>query len=521
MLSNFQLGDQALLQSFLVGQPEFRAHDAKPADAAAAPARHRRVPPRAARRRRDPRLHRASAEARRLEGRPAASSRAPTTRIYTRHAAASRGASTRCATACCSPGYPRRASASSTRDDVDDGRARDARRDGRQRSRLPEPHGAPPADAARRPGRRRARPGRRALQLDAKSVDEASRLLAKMQSDPHRGAPDAPRAPRGHDRRAAAAAARRRRPKADSRGDADQEASQAMMRDPWPPVRGPVLCVVGARPNFMKMAPILRALAAHAPPLPAVLVHTGQHYDVAMNDRLFADLELPAPDINLEVGSGIARGADRRGDAPLRAGARRAPARRACSSSATSTRRWPCTPGRGQEGRAGRARRSRPAQLRPRDAGGDQPRPDRPDRRPALHDRAQRRTTTSRAKASTPTRVAFRRQRDDRLAARQPARGASPPAETLRARRRRPVALRPPRGYGVVTLHRPSNVDDAGRAAERCSTCCATSRARLPLVWRAASAHARQHRALRPRGRSCPGRASRCCRRRATSRCSA
>ena len=67
---------------------------------------------------------------------------------------------------------------------------------------------------------------------------------------------------------------------------------------------GPVMCVVGARPNFMKMAPILRALAAHQPPLPALLVHTGQHYDQAMSDRLFTDLRLPRPDINLEVGSG-------------------------------------------------------------------------------------------------------------------------------------------------------------------------------------------------------------------------
>jgi len=66
---------------------------------------------------------------------------------------------------------------------------------------------------------------------------------------------------------------------------------------------GSLLCVVGARPNYMKMAPLLRACAAH-PRLPrAVLVHTGQHYDFALNDRLFADLELPVPDINLEVGS--------------------------------------------------------------------------------------------------------------------------------------------------------------------------------------------------------------------------
>lgn len=66
---------------------------------------------------------------------------------------------------------------------------------------------------------------------------------------------------------------------------------------------GPLTCVVGARPNYMKMAPLLRAFAKHEGLPGVVLVHTGQHYDVAMNERLFADLELPAPDINLEVGS--------------------------------------------------------------------------------------------------------------------------------------------------------------------------------------------------------------------------
>lgn len=67
---------------------------------------------------------------------------------------------------------------------------------------------------------------------------------------------------------------------------------------------GPLICVVGARPNYMKMAPLLRAFRAN-PALPkALLVHTGQHYDFALNDRLFADLELPAPDVNLGVGSG-------------------------------------------------------------------------------------------------------------------------------------------------------------------------------------------------------------------------
>jgi UDP-N-acetylglucosamine 2-epimerase (non-hydrolysing) len=67
---------------------------------------------------------------------------------------------------------------------------------------------------------------------------------------------------------------------------------------------GPLICVVGARPNYMKMAPLLRAFRAHSTLPAALLVHTGQHYDFALNDRLFADLELPAPDVNLGVGSG-------------------------------------------------------------------------------------------------------------------------------------------------------------------------------------------------------------------------
>ena len=66
----------------------------------------------------------------------------------------------------------------------------------------------------------------------------------------------------------------------------------------------PVLCIVGARPNYMKMAPLIRAMGANRDLPPAVLVHTGQHYDPSMNAKLFEDLQLPAPDLNLEVGSG-------------------------------------------------------------------------------------------------------------------------------------------------------------------------------------------------------------------------
>jgi type II secretory pathway predicted ATPase ExeA len=68
MLSNFQLETHALLQSFLVGQPEFRRTMQSPGDAPASPARDRRVPHRTARRGRDSRLHRASTEVRGMEG---------------------------------------------------------------------------------------------------------------------------------------------------------------------------------------------------------------------------------------------------------------------------------------------------------------------------------------------------------------------------------------------------------------------------------------------------------------------
>lgn len=62
-----------------------------------------------------------------------------------------------------------------------------------------------------------------------------------------------------------------------------------------------VLNIVGARPNFMKIGPVIAGLRAAG--LEAPLLHTGQHYDEAMNDRIFADLGLPQPDINLGVGS--------------------------------------------------------------------------------------------------------------------------------------------------------------------------------------------------------------------------
>jgi UDP-N-acetylglucosamine 2-epimerase len=85
------------------------------------------------------------------------------------------------------------------------------------------------------------------------------------------------------------------------------------------PKAAKIITVVGARPNFMKAAPIIAAIQSHnerlaIPPdfeglgnsyfkLQSVLVHTGQHYDEAMSDRFFTDLNIPKPDVHLGVGS--------------------------------------------------------------------------------------------------------------------------------------------------------------------------------------------------------------------------
>lgn len=64
-----------------------------------------------------------------------------------------------------------------------------------------------------------------------------------------------------------------------------------------------LLHVVGARPNFMKAAPVYLALSALSD-VQQTIVHTGQHYDANMSDVFFQQLNIPAPDINLQVGSG-------------------------------------------------------------------------------------------------------------------------------------------------------------------------------------------------------------------------
>jgi UDP-N-acetylglucosamine 2-epimerase (non-hydrolysing) len=65
-----------------------------------------------------------------------------------------------------------------------------------------------------------------------------------------------------------------------------------------------IINVVGARPNFMKIAPIIEAMNRHPGSLRHYLVHTGQHYDEKMSKIFFEDLGMPKPDVDLEVGSG-------------------------------------------------------------------------------------------------------------------------------------------------------------------------------------------------------------------------
>ena len=120
----------------------------------------------------------------------------------------------------------------------------------------------------------------------------------------------------------------------------------------------PILCVVGARPNYMKMAPIIRALAALGDAVPPILVHTGQHYDAAMNDSFFTALGMPRPAVNLEVGSAshAVQTAEimKRFEPVL-------DTYNACGGAGRRRRQLDdrVRAGRDQEGRAGRARRGR------------------------------------------------------------------------------------------------------------------------------------------------------------------
>jgi UDP-N-acetylglucosamine 2-epimerase (non-hydrolysing) len=241
----------------------------------------------------------------------------------------------------------------------------------------------------------------------------------------------------------------------------------------------PIMCVVGARPNFMKMAPILRALAAHQPELPALLVHTGQHYDQDMSDRLFDDLRLPRPDINLDVGSGshAVQTAEvmRRFEPVLDA---HRPSCVVVVGDVNST--LACTLVASKKGvpvahvEAG---------LRSYDRG----MPEEINR--VLTDQiADRLFTTERSAEANLLREGIAADRirfvgnvmiDSLRASRAHAKSAG---DTLAAHRIEASRLTGPRGYGVVTLHRPSNVDEPTALAAMLSVLGEVARD-LPLIF--------------------------------------
>ena len=87
--------------------------------------------------------------------------------------------------------------------------------------------------------------------------------------------------------------------------DAPEEGNPRMSSSESPGIRQRprIVAVAGARPNFMKIAPLLHEIRRRGT-IDVFLVHTGQHYDAAMSDGFFEDLGIPAPDANLGVGSG-------------------------------------------------------------------------------------------------------------------------------------------------------------------------------------------------------------------------
>jgi UDP-N-acetylglucosamine 2-epimerase (non-hydrolysing) len=243
--------------------------------------------------------------------------------------------------------------------------------------------------------------------------------------------------------------------------------------------RGALLCVVGARPNYMKMAPLIRAFLARQDLPGVVLVHTGQHYDVAMNERLFTDLELPPPDINLEVGSGthavqtaeIMRrfepvvddlapsGVVVVGDVNSTLG---------CSLVAAKKR----TPIVHVEAGLRSFDRDMPEEIN----------------RLLTDQIADLLYTTERAGNDNLTREGIPAERihfagnvmiDSLLRYRQK---AVPPAETLANEGKEARFLDDAAGFGVVTLHRPSNVDEPDALAEAVRLLREVSE-RIPLIW--------------------------------------
>lgn len=251
------------------------------------------------------------------------------------------------------------------------------------------------------------------------------------------------------------------------------------MSEAAPKSLAPVMCIVGARPNFMKMAPILRALAQHKPAIPALLVHTGQHYDTDMSKKLFVDLGLPTPDINLEVGSGshAVQTAEvmKRFEPALD---EHKPSCVLVVGDVNST--LACTLVAVKKGIP-------VAHVEAGLRSYDRKMPEEINR--LLTDQvADRLYTTERSALANLVREGIAEERVvfagnvmiDSLEASRP--HARSPAETLAAHQLDPALIQHAKGYGVVTLHRPSNVDDAATLKSLLNVL-ATVAKDLPLVF--------------------------------------
>ena len=242
---------------------------------------------------------------------------------------------------------------------------------------------------------------------------------------------------------------------------------------------GPVMCVVGARPNFMKMAPILQALASHTPAIPSLLVHTGQHYDQDMSDRLFEALGLPRPDVNLEVGS--ASHAVQTAEVMKRFEPLVDQYKPSCVlvvGDVNST--LACT--------LVAVKKNVPvAHVEAGLRSGDRKMPEEINR--VLTDQVADRLYTTERSAETnllaegiaAERVCFAGNvMIDSLVSHRP--HAPMPAQTLQAHGVDASILNHPKGYGVVTLHRPSNVDDAASLTHLLNVLLEVAQ-QLPLVF--------------------------------------
>jgi UDP-N-acetylglucosamine 2-epimerase (non-hydrolysing) len=237
----------------------------------------------------------------------------------------------------------------------------------------------------------------------------------------------------------------------------------------------------------MKMAPILRAFASQESPSPTLLVHTGQHYDADMSDRLFHDLGLPRPDVSLDVGSGThaVQTAEvmRRFEPVIDA---HDPACVVVVGDVNSTLACALVA----------AKKGVPvAHVEAGLRSFDRTMPEEINR--LLTDQiADRLYTTERGALSNLAREGIPAERIafvgnvmiDSMHANLPK--ARAPGEILQAQGLSPALVDHPRGYGVVTLHRPSNVDERGALRELLDILAEVS-SRLPLVF-----------ALHPRTRS-------------------